>query len=280
MSSCSLLRGSAALTIWGSQSNLSMTDERDLNDWWTNEHLPERLAIPGFHRTRRYYYTSNDESKDTSNTVPESQLRPATTSHYLVLYEVASLSTLTSPEYMHALNNPTDGTKEYMPILASMNRSACHVLLSVSRPEFSTCQRGGVGGTLARVDFPAPSSVQQRIDLVSWLETPGWELLLRFFRSSILAMHLLEHDDGASKSGSSTRSYDGVAFQASTSGSGADSEDERKYILLMEFSDAYDAPFASYKEKCGELGDGLREHGVDLGRLTEEIYGLVVALEE
>lgn len=279
MSSRSLLRGSAALIIWGSQSNLPVTDERALNDWWTNEHLPERLAIPGFHRTRRYYYSSKDDSTDTPSTTSNPEPRSGTTSHYLVLYEVASLSTLTSPEYMHALNNPTAGTKKYMPILASMNRSACRVLFSVSRSEFSKSQRGGSGGTFARIDFDVPSA-EKRADLISWLQTGAWEIMLRFFKSSLLAMHLLEHDDAASKSGSSTKSYDGVTFQTSGGESDADGEQARKWMLLVEFCDAYDAPFASYKEKCEEFADGLVEQGVDLGKLKEEVYALVVTMEE
>ncbi|KAL2423828.1 hypothetical protein ABEF94_008553 [Exophiala dermatitidis] len=53
-----LLRGTASLIIWGSIKKKTTTtsttvDEEALNAWWTNEHLPERLAIPGFLRTRR-----------------------------------------------------------------------------------------------------------------------------------------------------------------------------------------------------------------------------------
>ncbi|KAJ9617309.1 hypothetical protein H2200_001030 [Cladophialophora chaetospira] len=283
----SLLCGSAILIIWGSQNNLSISEERELNDWWTNEHIPERLAIPGFHRTRRYYYSSeaadSEDASSLSKTKSASQSQRI--SHYLVLYEVASLGTLTSQPYMAALNNPTPGTKKYLPFLASMNRSACRVLLSVSRPEFSTCQRGGVGGTFARVDLFAPASASQREELISWLRHDGWEMLIRFFKSSILAIHLLEHDDEASKSGSSTKSYTGLDVPASKSqpaaGSGGEEvENERKWMLLVEFTDAFDAPYASYKERCLELATGLTERGVDLKRLKEEIYGLVVVMEE
>ncbi|KIW68514.1 hypothetical protein PV04_04454 [Phialophora macrospora] len=264
----SLLRGSAILVIWGRQSNLSIPDERALNDWWTNEHLPERLAIPGFHRTRRYYHTSKDSSDDQAETTTSH-------SHYLVIYEVSSLSTLTSPPYMHALNNPTAGTQKFMPVLASMNRSACNVLLSVSRAEFSQCQRGGVGGTLAHVVFQAPGSSEARDALRTYLATGAWELILGFF-PSVLAMHLLEHDEEASRSGSSTKSYDNVNFQAP----GGGGEQGRRWMLLVEFSDQFDAPFASYKEKCKGFAEGLSAHGVDLSALKEEIYGLVIAMEE
>jgi hypothetical protein len=272
----SLLRGSAILIIWGRQSNLSIPDERALNDWWTNEHLPERLAIPGFHRTRRYYYTSKDGSDEQAETATSHSH-----SHYMVMYEVSSLSTLTSPPYMHALNNPTAGTQKFMPVLATMNRSACNVLLSVSRDEFSQCQRGGVGGTLAHVVFQAPESAEARDALRTYLATGAWEMIVGFF-PSVLAMHLLEHDEEASRSGNSTKSYDNVNFQAGGGGGGAGGGDEqgRRWMLLVEFSDPFDAPFASYKEKCRGFGEGLSAHGVDLSTLKEEIYGLVIAMEE
>ncbi|ETI24517.1 hypothetical protein G647_03886 [Cladophialophora carrionii CBS 160.54] len=272
----SLLRGSAILIIWGRQSNLSIPDERALNDWWTNEHLPERLAIPGFHRTRRYYHTSKDSSDDQAETTAISH----SYSHYMVVYEVSSLSTLTSPPYMHALNNPTAGTQKFMPVLASMNRSACNVLLSVSRAEFSQCQRGGVGGTLAHVVFQAPQSSEAREALRTYLATEAWELILGFF-PSVLAMHLLEHDEEASRSGNSTKSYDNVNFQTAIAGGGGGADEQGpKWMLLVEFTDPFGAPFASYKEKCRGFSEGLSAHGVDLSTLKEEIYGLVVAMEE
>lgn len=275
ITSRSLLRGSAILIIWGSQSNLSIPDERALNDWWTNEHLPERLAIPGFHRTRRYYYSTSDTNSDDAN--KESvQSSTSRRSHYLVIYEVSSLSTLTSEPYMQALNTPTPGTKKYLPFVAGLNRSACNVLLSVSRQEFSQCKVGGVGGTIAHVVFEAPSSPSNRDELVKWFGTGGWNIIVDFF-PSVLALHLLEHDEEASRSGSATKSYEDVKFQQAASSA---DEAGMRWMLLVEFSDAFDAPFASYKDKCKALAEGLVEHGVDPSKVKEEIYGLSVVMEE
>jgi hypothetical protein len=261
------------LIIWGSQTNLPIPDERALNDWWTNEHLPERLAIPGFHRTRRYYYSSKPDTPEDGGDGNNGET-VARTSHYLVVYEVESLETLISDAYMAALENPTAGTQKYMPVLASMNRSACRVLLSVTREEFSGCRQGGVGGTFAHVVLDAPSSATDRASLIEWLQGDGWEMMTDFF-PSLLAMHLIEHDEAASKSGSSTKSYDNVRFQGAKN-----DENQTRWMLLAEFSDAFDAPYASYKEKCPALGAGLRDRGVDMASVKEEIYGLVVAMEE
>ena len=60
-------------------------DEHD--HWHTHEHLPERLAIPGFLRGTRWVALRGQP-------------------RYLVLYEVAQLATLTSDAYLARLNSP------------------------------------------------------------------------------------------------------------------------------------------------------------------------------
>lgn len=51
-----LLRGTAMRIIWGGlDQGKTNQEEEELNDWWSNEHLPERLAINGFRRTCRFH---------------------------------------------------------------------------------------------------------------------------------------------------------------------------------------------------------------------------------
>ncbi|KIW56367.1 hypothetical protein PV05_05032 [Exophiala xenobiotica] len=119
------------MVIWGEVQDKSINEE-DLNEWWTYEHLPERLAIPGFRRARRYYSAENAQSQ------------------YLVCYEVSSLDIFTSPAYMEALNNPTPGTQTYMPLMASMNRL----------PPASQDLRDELGGWIAETIWPSLSSYQ------------------------------------------------------------------------------------------------------------------------
>lgn len=99
----SLLLGTSCLVVYGTV-NSSKVNEVALNDWWTNEHLPERLSTPGFLRARRYCY--RDEAQNTTD--------------YLTLYETETLETLTSEAYMDKLNNPTPGTSEHVPTLATV----------------------------------------------------------------------------------------------------------------------------------------------------------------
>ncbi|EXJ74658.1 uncharacterized protein A1O5_01351 [Cladophialophora psammophila CBS 110553] len=274
----SLLRGPAVLIIWGQVQTNSPRSERHMNEWWTNEHLPERLALPGFHRTRRYYHSSAVEDESRLEASREEGGARDESSHYLVTYEVSSLDALTSPEYMHALNNPTPGTQKYMRLMRDMQRSACRVLVSMSQQEFAGCKGGGVGGTLRHAVFQAPSTPEMRTKLKDWLRRDGWTFLQTTY-PSLLAMHLLEHDEKASRSGSSTKSYDGVNFQNSNGASGADNNSTR-WMLLFEFTEPLGAPFAYYHDECPDFDQGLVNHDVDVAEVQKQEYGLLVVMEE
>ena len=79
------------------------------DDWHTHEHLPERLAIPGFLKGSRWVALQG-------------------TPRYLVLYEVAELGTLTSAAYLARLNQPSPWTTKMMPHYRGMRRGLCSVL--------------------------------------------------------------------------------------------------------------------------------------------------------
>jgi hypothetical protein len=78
------------------------------DDWHTHEHLPERLAIPGFIRGSRWVALQGQP-------------------RYLVVYEVAELTTLASEAYLSRLNNPTPWTSKIMPGYRGMSRGFCAV---------------------------------------------------------------------------------------------------------------------------------------------------------
>ena len=100
--------------------------------WHTQEHLPERLSIPGFLRGTRWVADRQDEG----------------TPRYMVLYEVASLATLTSQPYLQRLNNPTPWTTRLMPHYRGMRRGLCAVLGSFGF---------GTGHVALLVRFKAPA---------------------------------------------------------------------------------------------------------------------------
>jgi mannose-6-phosphate isomerase-like protein (cupin superfamily) len=115
--------GPALVLIW---SDVAAARWREYSQWHSEEHLPERLVIPGFVDGRRYVAArSNVDSLWFGN---------------MVQYEVRGLEVLRSAEYLQLLNSPTERS-------AGMLRS----FLRGSRGVYtvSAAAGSGVGGTQA-----------------------------------------------------------------------------------------------------------------------------------
>jgi len=95
--------GNAAVAMWW---DVAPEVRAEWEDWHSSEHMPERLAIPGFLRGTRWVALSGAPS-------------------YFVLYEVAGLATLTGGAYLERLNNPTAWSRKMMPHHRNMARSLC-----------------------------------------------------------------------------------------------------------------------------------------------------------
>lgn len=111
--------------------------------WYAEEHLPERLALPGFLRGRRYLAVDG---------VPQ----------FFTYYEVATPEVLIDPVYLERVNNPTPRTQFIMgEAFRNMSRTICRVTARHGR------MRGAwaVTRTLA-LDVTAP-------DLADLVEMPG-----------------------------------------------------------------------------------------------------------
>lgn len=133
------LLGQAVLAFW---SDIDPTHEAEFNDWYTNEHLPERVGVPGFLRGRRYIRATDSQ----------------TAQKYFTLYETESLATLNSAPYLERLDSPTQWTQKMIPLLLNSNRIAYVIRASIG---------GGLGGWLATVEFaPQPDAADK---LRSWL---------------------------------------------------------------------------------------------------------------
>jgi hypothetical protein len=97
--------GQAAVAMWW---DVAPEMRAEWEDWHSSEHMPERLAIPGFLRGTRWVALSGEPS-------------------YFVLYEVAQLTTITGGPYLERLNNPTPWSRKMMPHHRNMVRSLCEV---------------------------------------------------------------------------------------------------------------------------------------------------------
>jgi hypothetical protein len=123
--------GNAAVAMWW---DVAPEMRAEWEDWHSSEHMPERLAIPGFLRGTRWVALSGEPS-------------------YFVLYEVAELATLTGAAYLDRLNNPTPWSRKMMPHHRNMVRSLC-----VLREGWG----GGVAHALATIRF-SPTSDSTRL---------------------------------------------------------------------------------------------------------------------
>ena len=81
------------------------------DQWHTQEHLAERLSIPGFVRGTRWVALQGQP-------------------RYFAIYEVEELATLTSAAYLERLNHPSPWTAKMMPHYRGMARGFCTVTRS------------------------------------------------------------------------------------------------------------------------------------------------------
>jgi hypothetical protein len=104
--------GTAALSIWIDVEAAALDD---FNAWYRDEHIPERLGVPGFRRGRRYEATGAG---------------PA----YFTLYETTDAAVLSSAAYLARLNSPTEWTRRVLPAMTLMIRNAYRLLAASADP--------------------------------------------------------------------------------------------------------------------------------------------------
>lgn len=97
-------RGTGILALW---NNCAPGHEADYEAWYQGEHLPERLAVPGILRGRRYEALAGAP-------------------HYFTYYETVSPEVFVSEPYLERVENPTPMTREIMSgVFIDMSRTVC-----------------------------------------------------------------------------------------------------------------------------------------------------------
>ncbi|MBY6709435.1 hypothetical protein HQ308_21830 [Rhodococcus sp. BP-241] len=95
----------------GALINVIAVDRADLTEfdsWYSTEHFPERLAVSGFRTARRFV-----EHPDRGRQLAE----------FLSIYETDTVDTLTSAEYLAALNSPTPRTTAAVALFRENERT-------------------------------------------------------------------------------------------------------------------------------------------------------------
>ena len=86
-------KGTGLLMVW---SEVPPELEEDFNRWYNEEHLAERLSVPGVLNAARYEATTSGPK-------------------HLACYELESAEVLETEEYTKYLRNPTEWTKRVSP---------------------------------------------------------------------------------------------------------------------------------------------------------------------
>lgn len=192
----SVIRG-AVLAVW---NDIAEEHEADYNDWYTNQHLPERVGIPGFVRGRRFRRVSADPGQ-----------------RYFTLYETEAVTTLTSAPYLERLNDPTDWTKRVTPLFRNGVRTACSVTTSVGR---------GSGGYGTTVEFGAAGGCEAQ--LRAWISDEVLPALVR--EPDVVSAHLFEADPETTSAKDATAEQAAMADRPTVS--------VRWFVLVESASDA------------------------------------------
>jgi len=101
--------------------------------WLVTEHIPERLALPGFLEARRYEAAMGSP-------------------RFFIAYDVTAPEALASPEYLARLASPTPQTREVMAGFRNMVRTACSVAYRSPHEALGACAVTAYAGQPAAVD--------------------------------------------------------------------------------------------------------------------------------
>ncbi|HKW90926.1 MAG TPA: hypothetical protein VJX92_03440 [Methylomirabilota bacterium] len=157
------MAGRGVLAFW---HDVAPGSDAEFDHWHLSEHIPERIAVPGFLRARRYV---------TLDAPPK----------YFYFYETESLETLQSPAYLARLGDPTPWTRRSMPLVRNNKRTACRVVMTAG---------AGLGGVIATLELGPRAGHED--ELRSWLT--GTALRAAAEHPGIVATHLLEGDASVS----------------------------------------------------------------------------------
>jgi hypothetical protein len=174
------LLGDAAVLIW---NDVAAEGREEFYRWHDKEHVPERLALQGFRRGRRF-------------------VRPGHSPEWFTMYEAADVSVLVSPEYLARLNAPTPATLSALRHFRNTSRAIGRLVHSVG---------SSTGGQLLamRLRVPAERSDELCRDLRARAFPQAMAL------TGVVACHLYASDESASfvrTAESSTRAFDVPAW--------------------------------------------------------------------
>ncbi len=152
------------LVVW---NDVDPSGEEEYNEWYLEDHLPDRLSVPGILTARRYEVLGPGPK-------------------YFTWYRTSSVAVLNSPAYLARLLNPTEWTRRCMLMFRNMSRSACRETVHMGK---------GVGSATVTMELsPAPGREDELRGRLSSSLFP--DLLRSPGKNGIIHAHLWEADLG------------------------------------------------------------------------------------
>jgi hypothetical protein len=137
--------------------------EAEFHDWYNGEHIPARMAIPGFESATRYEALTGEP-------------------RYLACYFLDDLGALDTPEYKELKANPGARTERMLGSVLGFTRYICESLSDTGPAD-------ALSGVLLATTFSVPVSVADEFE--DWYEdehvgllmqVPGWIRVRRYRR--------------------------------------------------------------------------------------------------
>lgn len=147
---------SSATGILLSQMECPVSLEADFHKWYNDEHIPERMAVPGFLSAARYEVVGKGP-------------------RFLARYNLKDLSALDHPDYVKVKKHQSEETEKILSSVSVFTRYLATVC-SVRRRE-GVSEQPGDSPYIVIDAFNVPEEVRE--DLVNWYEQELADNLLR-----------------------------------------------------------------------------------------------------
>lgn len=193
------LLGQAAVLVW---NDVAEEGRQQFYQWHDKEHVPERLALPGFRRGRRF-------------------IRPKHSPEWLTMYEANDLSAVTSTEYLARLNAPTPLTVSTLEHFRNTSRAVCRVVHSVG---------SSTGGHVLAMRLSVTRA--QSDALCRYLRGDAFPQAMAL--TGVVACHLYAADESASyvnTAESSTRAFDVPSWVVICEATMPSAADKAKHLI-------------------------------------------------
>jgi hypothetical protein len=206
--------GDAAVLIW---NDIAPEGRDAFYEWHDKEHVPERLALPGFRRGRRFRAAPQPACGER---VPD-RAGEGHAPEWLTMYEADDVSALVSPAYLARLNAPTQATARTLAYFRNTSRAVCRLVHSLG---------SSTGGHVLALRLVTDASRDR-----AWCAHVRDDLFPRVCAATgIVACHLYAADDAASHvdtAESSTRAFDVPAWVVLCEATRADAADAARRVI-------------------------------------------------